>query len=223
MKPIVIVVAVGMGALIVGGTASLAGRTSQQEPRTLLAQPSTWVPFTAKLSVEYPDRAPVVGAFYRSSTGSTRLETGPSGDDVRVVSIKNLPSRTQYVLGPTGVWRSSSMTKGVFAPLPFHTGMKNLVLHPHRVSVGAGELYSLNSTTGYAAYQYATGNGGSLLLVPELNFFPVVQQRADGRREVYKDIIVGEPDEALFAPPAGATVVARVGREPSTAQKPPAP
>jgi hypothetical protein len=47
------------------------------------------------------------------------------------------------------------------------------------------------------------------LLVPELNFFPVVQQAvATGRREAYSNIALGEPDGNLFEPPPGVEVVA---------------
>ena len=92
------------------------------------------------------------------------------------------------------------------APLPFHAELKGLALLPKKVSIRAGEPYSLESDSGFLAYSYAQGDGGSMVLVPDLNFFAVVQQRADGRREVYRDIVLGAPPAALFHPPSDAAV-----------------
>jgi hypothetical protein len=51
-----------------------------------------------------------------------------------------------------------------------------------------------------------TRDGVTTLKVPDLNLFDVARQRIDGRREVYTNIEVGEPDAVLFRPPSDAVV-----------------
>ena len=146
--------AVVFGAFLVGGNTAIARLTIPQAAATLLPQPASWVPFSAKVTVEHPNGDPVAGAFYRDSSGSTRLETGPPNSDVRVVSIKNVPSRTQYVRRPDGTWMSTPMrgNDATLAPLPFHAELKGLALLPKKVSIRAGEPYSLESDSGFLVY-----------------------------------------------------------------------
>jgi hypothetical protein len=45
-----------------------------------------------------------------------------------------------------------------------------------------------------------------LVVVPELNFFAVLRQSLNGRREIYQNIRIHEPSPELFGPPADARV-----------------
>jgi hypothetical protein len=51
-------------------------------------------------------------------------------------------------------------------------------------------------------------SGTLSLQVPELNFFDVLKQTLEGRRETYTNIAIAPQDELMFQPPAGAEVVA---------------
>jgi hypothetical protein len=84
--------------------------------------------------------------------------------------------------------------------------MKTLTPYPKKLEIRDGKEYSLTAETGFSAYQEMTSNGGLLLLVPELNFFPVVRDRIDGRRETYSDLVLSEPNADLFVPPPGVAV-----------------
>lgn len=222
MQTSVTIIAICLGSMLAGGAAAVARRTAMQQPREGLPQPAGWVAFSSKVTVQRGGVQPVIGSFYRSSNGSTRLETGPSGNDIRVVSIKHVPSRTSYVRGTDSKWVSKPMDPHSveFEPLRFHAGMPLLAPYPKKINIIKGEPYSLSSESGFSAYQLMSSNGGMLLLVPELNFFPVVQERLDGRREVYTDVSLGEPDGALFLPPPGATVDVLTGHRPSSRPAP---
>jgi hypothetical protein len=81
-------------------------------------------------------------------------------------------------------------------------------LSPYRqkLALRAGENGSVHAVAGLDAYQYVNPSGNMSLLVPELNFFAVVRQNLDGRREVYSEIEVGPQPDELFGPPVGANV-----------------
>ena len=110
MRTSLAVAAVCVASLLAGGTAALARRAVLQESREILPQPAAWVPFTAKVAVTHTGADLVVGVFYRSTNGSTRLETGPVEGDSRVVSVKDVPHKTRYVRGPDGTWVSLSFS-----------------------------------------------------------------------------------------------------------------
>ena len=59
---------------------------------------------------------------------------------------------------------------------------------------------------GLVAYRYVNIGGTLALQVPELNFFDVLKQSLEGRREVYSNLdLVAQPED-LFVPPPGASV-----------------
>jgi hypothetical protein len=61
--------------------------------------------------------------------------------------------------------------------------------------------------TGFTAFQLVDRRGDVTLLVPELNFFAVLKQSiSTGRREIYSNIEIREPDPSLFLPPPNAAV-----------------
>jgi hypothetical protein len=208
MKRSATVVAICVTSVMAGGAAAVARRSLVQQTREELPQPAAWVAFEAKVTVQRGGAEPLVGKFYRSSDGSTRLETGPAEGDVRVVDIKNIPTKAGYVRKVDGTWISKPIDEASadLRPQRFHAGMPFLARYPRKVSILKGQPYSLSSDTGFSAYQLMQSNGGLLLLVPELNFFPIVRERLDGRREVYTDVSLLEPDVSLFLPPPGATV-----------------
>jgi hypothetical protein len=80
--------------------------------------------------------------------------------------------------------------------------------HPLYVEVRRGKPYNLRADEGFSAYRYVNNSGTLSLQVPDLNFFIVVKQSLEGRREVYSSVEVGEQPERLFQPPGDAAVKA---------------
>lgn len=178
---------------------------SGQTPSEYLPQPDHWVPFSANVEIVGTGRdgstQVVRGRFWRGADGSTRLETGPSEDDVRVTSINNLTKEVTYV-GPTksGTWLEQPMPPpGPFGrkPIQYTTRMVGLTLN-------FGEV------EGFKVHRYINPNGDEWLWAPDLNFFPLVRRMAGGRRlEQYSNVQVGDQASSLFEPPAGVTIEKR--------------
>jgi len=197
--------------VIVGATVlTMKSRAFSSQNFVELPQPQGWVPFSADVQVSQPGQPLVVGHFYRSSDGSTRLETGP-GDERVVVSIRNIKRVTFFVKNPKGEWisRPMKMRPGVYMPGRMKATTAGLFNYPFRLALREGESGSLRADSGMKAYQYINPSGNVSLLAPELNFFAVLQVTLDGRSEQYSQIKMGEPDASLFEPPPGVQVTAR--------------
>ena len=140
----------------------------------------------------------------RASTGSNRMDTGPSQTDIRVIFITNTVEGLGYLYNRDGsiCWR---LERVELQPTRFY---RNLEWSDYRfkLALKRGESGSLTATEGFSAY-LVVGRGISKLRVPELNLFAVVRQRIDGRHESYTNVELTEPDDELFKPPAGAQVV----------------
>jgi hypothetical protein len=187
-------------AVVVG----LAARRGQAV--TYLPQPNHWVPFSADMTVTHSGTSDkiVYGRFYRSSDGSTRLETGPQPLEPLVIHIKNAKQHLMWVFRG-GRWYMSPFSMGPLPPqMSTRTGLQP---YPNKLALRPGQNNSVTSNSGFEAYRSVTRNGTLALMVPELNFFPVLRQRLDGRRELYASILLQEPDPALFLPPPGPTIV----------------
>jgi hypothetical protein len=179
-----------------------------------LPGPSQWIPFTAVVTITVSgDDLRVVGRFFRASDGSTRIETKPAeheGDPL--VSINNVSEATSY-RGRGNKWTAAPMdiAPGEWRPRKFRAGAPFLSVYRYKLRLGRGEGDvpidgALTASSGLDAYQMLNGSGTVMLLVPSLNFFPVVRQTLAGRREVYSEISQTEPDPSLFKPPLGVIV-----------------
>jgi hypothetical protein len=178
------------------------------QDRPLLELPETWIAFEGKVRVFSPDMPRVDGRVYRSSNGSFRLETGPPGELVRTIDIKNLDTDTHY-LYMKDKWTSAPMQVpewgGRRPPLRF-ADQPNLRPHRHKLSFLAGQEPNVFADTGLDAFEYFDAGGNVHLQAPALNMFDLVNQSLTGRREEVYDITLKEPDPALFVPPQSAIV-----------------
>jgi hypothetical protein len=157
------------------------------------------VPFEADVTITYPRGAVIVGKFYQSRDGSTRLETGPEGESPRVIHIKSVALQRGFIYHD-GEWSSNEFKVGVLRPRPWYRDQ----VQPYgwRLALRQGESGSITATAGFSAYRWLVGDSSVYLLVPELNLFPVVRQRLDGRREVYSNIHIGDAPTDLFRLPS---------------------
>jgi len=169
---------------------------ARQQALTLaLPGPDTWVAFTADVQRTNAAGASVaVGKFYQGSDGSSRLETGPSLDDIRLIDIKNIALERNYHYVANRGWIENPMQliPGMGFP-PMRMGPQSL----GRVSVMAYE--------GRAAFQRTFARGGVETVVPDLNFFVVDKHLPTGDRNRFFNIVPGEVDPTLFTLPDGVT------------------
>jgi hypothetical protein len=154
----------------------------------LIPSPAEWVAFSADAELRHGEQSKS-GKFYRSSDGSTRLETGPA--DRRELTIKNSRQLKIYhcvaascTVQPLGPARESGSPPKMRADQP---GLTKL---PEPVE-------------GFEAYQWESGT--TSVVLPGLNFF-AVRLDAGAGTERYWHITVGEQPAELFVPPAGAVV-----------------
>jgi hypothetical protein len=92
-------------------------------------------------------------------------------------------------------------------PLKWRKDLPGLAPYPFKLAVHAGQDNSLRSDTGFTAYTFVDSRGNTRLVVPDLNWFAVVRQNLEtGRREVYTNVTMGEPDPGLFEPDPGSSV-----------------
>lgn len=174
-----------------------------------IPQPKTWVPFTADVAVTLPNGERQRGKHYRRGDGSGRLDiTSVERPEAALISINNISEATYYRFSPKLGWISGPMRlpPGRFNPPQWHLGMVGLQRYPFRLALRAGETQELQADKGFEAYAYLTPKGTPRLVVPDLNFFAVVNTSVRGRREAYTNIVIGEPDPNLFRPPAGAKI-----------------
>jgi hypothetical protein len=78
--------------------------------------------------------------------------------------------------------------------------------HPLFVEIRRGKTYNLRAETGLSAYRYVNTSGTLSLQIPDLNFFEVLKQNLDGRREMYSNLEIADQPEEVFQPPTGATI-----------------
>jgi hypothetical protein len=187
-------------------TAALAEQRRVSDP---VPQPADWVAFQATMTKTVPDKPTVVGRFYRSASGSERLETGPTLSDVRIVAIKDVPNSVYYRYGARQGWTSAPMQlpRTGWRPIQVQKTMKGLSLYPYKLALMEGQDGSLTATEGLQAYLYVNDAGDQFLEAPELNFFHIVRMQAStGKREAYSQVRLGEPPAELFTPPSGVSI-----------------
>lgn len=177
--------------------------------RPLLNLPESWVAFEGRVRVFSPDMARVDGRLYRDSNGSSRLETGPPGEPVRTIDIKNLSHDTHYLF-MKNTWTSAPMQVpewgGRRPPLRF-ADQPNLRRHGYKLSFQRGQEPNVFSEIGFEVYQYLDGGGNLHLQAPALNMFDLVNQSITGKRQEVYDVVLREPDAKLFLPPPAAAVI----------------
>jgi hypothetical protein len=190
--------------LLVAAVVAAKGRrqsagTNATQAVTLIDAPTAWVAFTADYVKGYPGKDEVLGRFFRTSNGSDRLESGPPDDPSRVVFIHNIARGVYYTkrIAADGhvFWISGPMA------LP-PDGWK-----PMQMTEEKGVRVQLHATIeGRTVIQ--TGTRGIVsLLAPSLNYHPMVRRDiATGYHELFRNVKLEEPAEALFEPPPGAEV-----------------
>jgi hypothetical protein len=167
--------------------------------------PDSLVPFSADFNVWESNSLTVVGRYHRASNGSVRMESGPDTTDVRFIHIINVPELTEYAYSKkAGKWLSkdSPHAAGKSRPRRFRQNLPNWTLLPTRLAIRKGESGSLEASEGLSAYRVDNGETISLM-VPDLNFFPVVTQRLDGNHQTFTNLEIMEPPEELFRLPEG--------------------
>lgn len=184
------------------------------ETRTVLEQPNGWVPFSANVETTTPGAETQTGRYFRNKDGSERFEAARASDGATIVEILNLRQSTYYVSTNHLGWVSKAMDVGISdrRPRKMYAEMTQLVRYPYKLDLLKGGSRNLRATQGLDAYMYTTGSGSVRLMIPALNFFPVVMQQPAGRAKTFFNIVVGEPSAELFVPPADASV--RVSTEP---------
>jgi hypothetical protein len=186
----------------------------QPGPRPLIALPTEWVGFEAKVRVFSADMEKVEGRLFRASDGSQRLETGPAGGPVMTIDIRNVPEQTHYLFARlahqmAASWTSAPMDVpewGGRRPMLRAADQPGVRKHPFRLSVGPGDKPNVFASEGFEVYEYHDLGGNTHLQAPELNMVDLVNQSITGRREELYDVVVREPSPELFLPPPGVDV-----------------
>jgi hypothetical protein len=159
-------------------------------------QSDKFVPFVSDL-VDTRQDSVIRGRFYRAADGSERTEQLEGAS--HVILIKNIPEKrydTCRLLESdcfhAGQWLSQPMT---LPPGPYKPG-RWLRTDREEQRVGAWRCVVYRSSDGrHATYE-----------ADDLDYFPIRLERGDGGVTEFLNITRTEPDQALFRPPAGATV-----------------
>jgi hypothetical protein len=187
-------------------TAKASGRTTD----ATIPQPDGWVPFSADVTITRPNTTQVVsGRYYRDRHGCARLETGPGGVTA-VIYIHNIPRVEYYWWNiESGEWTVGPMKlpSDGWRPIQRRAATVGLHRYPLFVEVRRGKQYNLRAESGLTAYQYVNPTATLSLQVPEMNFFDVLKQSVEGRREAYSNVEFLELSEELFRPPEGVNVL----------------
>jgi hypothetical protein len=175
-----------------------------QSVKQIIPQPDNWVPFSANVKRVTDNGTVYVGRFYRAADASTRTETGPSLDDVRVISIKSMPDQLLYLwVKQRNQWISHPMQlpPGGWRPVP-------RVLNDRVIATG-------ERIEGFALMKIDDGQNRSHVESPQLNFFPLRMTELCKNAtsgvvcgEWYSNILIGNPPADLFKVPAGEPIVA---------------
>lgn len=183
-----------LAALVVGvSSLTLFGSKGAAAQGGVVPSPDTWVAFTAKATQTSPNGI-VVGRFYQWPDGSSRLETGPTEGDMRLIDIKNIELERWYGFVQGRGWVEHPM---------------KLRFKPQPTKLLAASLEGTNRVTieGMEAFQRSFPDGRVEVVVPALNFWVVDRVTLGGSRTRFHDIKVGEvPERTLLLPPVGEQV-----------------
>lgn len=183
-------------------------RAQSSSNRQELPQPTDWVAFSAVQTVYPINGTPQEGRYYRNQLGSERWEITDSVAHKTIIDILNVSQSMFYTSSPGAGWVSRRTDLNVLNHRPRHwaTPMVGLSRYSFRLDVAVRGSGNIRAETGYEAYVYAMSDGDVRLLAPDLNFFPVVQQRLGRYTRIYSAIQVGDQLADMFEPPAGVVV-----------------
>lgn len=188
----------GLLAVLAAATMMAVARNgaTTENRRTLIQTPGTWVAFSAEAIVTTPGQPTMVGKFYRSTDGSARVEQRTADSSVVLIAIANLQRRLAYqYISRAGEWTSRPLlipTEGYSPPRGKTEEMRGLTRQSDRIE-------------GFEVYRYDPQGGDVAFQAPALNFTALVTERAGGAKRVLSNIVMGEPDGALFDLPDGVT------------------
>jgi hypothetical protein len=200
MKTIMLTIAilpVSMGLFVYGHSRGVAAahRGVQLGPEGAeIPQPEQWVAFHATVLRTQPGTPDLAGDFWRSSDGSTRLELWTNGK-LESVMIKNVFRSLLYTFASRRGWVRQPMVlpPNGYRPLRHHA-------NPNLIKEDA-------LLEGRVVYRSHSPDGEITKLAPALNFFVLVRDSANGKREEYSNVRVELPNPNLFEPPVDAVVI----------------
>ncbi len=187
---------------IVGGLAGMAAALAaglvvgaRQSPSSayLVHVREAWVPFAATYRAVDERGFTYEGRFWRASNGSRRLEVarGP----LTYVEIVNV-SRALF-------WRcvSAACTEGRWTE-------QRMMLPPDGYRPGRLQPRDARESRigPWRVVETRSGRGAVFFEAPDLDYFPIRTIWSAGGETVYDDIVLEEPDPALFELPPGARV-----------------
>ena len=197
--------------LVVSGVDLYAAR-QVADRGDVISQPQGWVAFEATITRIVANGLTVDGSFHRGEDGSEvtveRVPNSPSS----VTTIRHISNYLQgryYHSSKAGAWTSGPLHTGPAGPRPlgqFFTKASGLRKYRRKLGLLAGQDGSLAAADGLDAWISTTDQGSVHLLVPSLNFYPVVSSMLDGERRVLSAIRVGPQPDSLFEPPPGEHV-----------------
>jgi hypothetical protein len=168
---------------------------SSSEARPIDA-PTEWVAFSADFVKGQPGMPEVVGRYFRSSTGSDRLESGTPQELDRTVFIRNIAQSLYYSkrkdLDGKTFWLVGTMK------LP-PGGWK-----PKQVAENDSTRVMLSQEVEGRQVVQVTSRDFVALMAPSLNFHTLVKRKiSTGYYEIYRNVTIVEPSSDLFEPPSG--------------------
>lgn len=171
--------------------ALMAAACTGEVVRPPAEQVATWVPMQA----EFRTVAAGVesrGRFLRHRNGSTRRETLARDATPAFVTIENRATAEFHAFS-AGTWTTQPLVVRRPGPPPA-SEFASATPHPARVE-------------GYLVVRATTLLGSSMLRAPALNYFALVEEHPDPPLRIeFLAVTEDMPADALFAPPAGATV-----------------
>jgi hypothetical protein len=181
-------------ALVSGATIAAARYQQPSVPYAgiAVAMPAEWVPFSADVRNVYHS-SESVGTFHRRRDGSEAwiLET-PGGT---AITIHNLATQRTYVKLSTQDWKSYLVDRGA-RPRP----QPELRLSPKEITVTRDPVLG-------DVYEHTHPKTGQITrLAPALNGARLSSRRPDGTGQELTNIVLGDPPDSLFLPPAGVRV-----------------
>lgn len=181
-----------------------------EERGELIPQPDTWVPFSAEITRTLPTGESVTGQVYRGADGNElTIETVSDGNTTVVIRhITNYTHGLYYHSAKPKEWFSGPLRMPASGrrQVQFRTKSPGLQRYNWKLAMRNGEQQSLNADAGFDAWLSTASNGTTHLLVPALNFYPVVSSSVGGARRVLSQIVIGPVDASMFVPPPGESI-----------------
>jgi hypothetical protein len=197
----------GLGLVVSGADVYALRKAADQGD--LISQPEQWVAFEASTTRVTPNGQIIAGRFYRGEDGSELSieNAGTPSSNVIIRRISNYSKGRYYQSSKAGEWTSGPLVlTGPRRHLQFFTKSSGLLKYRGKLALLAGQDGSFNAADGLDAWISTTAEGSVHLLVPSLNFYPVVSNRLDGVRRVLSEIRIGLVPASLFEPAAGDRV-----------------